>query len=371
MMAVRLRGLLRKELIQLLRDRVMLALIIFLYTIEVIVCTYALSYDVRNVPLAVADLDRSAASRALIQRLLEAEAFSPAGLPPSAEAAADWVQSGRARAAVVVPAGFERELRRGGDPAVQLILDGTNANIAAAAHGYVQAIAAGFAAVTSNAGLGRAEAAVVRPIPRVWYNPDQSSTAYMVLSMIALATLMVGVVQPAASIVREKESGTVEQLLVLPIRVGELLLAKTAPTLAIGLIAMFPALLIARAFGVPMRGSLILFLGLTALFLVSAAALGVFVATFTRTLQQALLLAFFGLFPIMFLSGTLGPVEGMPEALQHASLLSPLRHYLDVILGIFLKGLGLRELWPQALALLLFGLVLFAGAAASFRRQLT
>ncbi len=175
---------------------------------------------------------------------------------------------------------------------------------------------------------------------------------------------------PAASIVREKEVGTIEQLMVTPIGTGELFLAKTAPTLAMGLLSVFPSLLIVWWFGVPLRGSLALFVGLTALFLVSAIAIGVFVAAISRTLQQALLLSFFGLFPVMFMSGTLAPIESMPGVLQDISQLSPLTHYMQVILGIFLKGVGIAELWPHALALVGIGLPLFTVSLIVFRRTL-
>ncbi len=187
--------------------------------------------------------------------------------------------------------------------------------------------------------------------------------------MVALAALMVGVICPAASIVRERETGTIEQLRVTPVRTGELLLAKTLPTLVMGLLSVFPSLLIAWWFGVPLRGSLLLFLGLTAVFLVSAVAIGVLIAAISRTLQQALLLSFFGLFPMMFLSGTVAPVESMPEVLQTLSLASPLRHYLDITLGIFLKGAGLEALWPHALILVATGVPLFGLAIWIFGRE--
>jgi ABC-2 type transport system permease protein len=279
-MGTRLRGLLRKELIQFFRDRVMLVLILWLYTVEVLICTYALSFDVENVPLAVVDLDRSPASRALVQRFLAGEAFAPAGFPSTSEEGSAWLQTGRAQAMLVIPPAFARDLQRGAAPAVQVLLDGTNINIAASAQGYAHEIIALFAATE----IGTPGAAMVRPVLRVWYNPQQSSTPYMVLSMIALAALMVGVFQAAASIVREKEAGTVEQLMVTPIRTGELLLAKTMPTLAMGLLSVFPSLLITRAFDAPLRGSLALFLALTALFLLSAVALGVLIAAVTYLL---------------------------------------------------------------------------------------
>jgi len=180
---------------------------------------------------------------------------------------------------------------------------------------------------------------------------------------------MVGIIHPASSIVREKEAGTIEQLRVTPIGTVEIFAAKTTPTLVMGLLSVFPSLIIVSAFGVPLRGSLLLFLGLTGIFLLSAIAIGVLIAAVSRTLQQALLLSFFVLFPMMFLSGTLSPVDSMPKALQYASVISPLRHYMDVILGIFLKGSGISELWPQVLALLAIGTPLFLAAGWVFRMR--
>jgi len=318
--------------------------------------------------MAAIDLDRSVASRSLLEKFSISEAFDVAGYPPTMVVAGNWLDGGKASLVIVIPEGFDRDLRRGTVPVVQLLLDGSNSNTAAIARGYAAQILDRFQQEWLPDG---ASATVqVEPVVRVWYNPDQTYTSFMVLSMIALAALMVGVIHPAASIVREKEVGTIEQLMVTPIRIGELFLAKTAPTLAMGLLSVFPSLLIVWWFGVPLRGSLLLFLLLTALFLLSAIGIGVLVAAVSKTLQQALLLSFFGLFPLMFLSGTLVPVESMPEFLQTLSLVSPLRYYMDVILGIFLKGAGIAELWPQALALFVIGSLLFGIAIGVFRRQL-
>lgn len=154
-----------------------------------------------------------------------------------------------------------------------------------------------------------------------------------------------------------------------PVRVGELFLAKTLPTMAVNLLAILPAVLVATLFEIPLRGSLLVLLALTAVFQLSAISLGVFVASFTRTLQQALLLAFFALFPILFLSGTMTPIESMPPFLQALSQLSPLRHHFEIILGVFLKGAGWADLWMRALALLAIGVLLFAAAMATFRSR--
>jgi ABC-2 type transport system permease protein len=364
-MGTRLAGLVRKEMLQLLRDRVVLALILWLYTLEVVICALALSFEAEGIPLAVVDLDRTPSSRALIESFLITDSFAHVGHAASTGEAERWLQGGVAQVALVVPEGFQRELARGETPSLQVLLDGTSSNVAAQARSHALAIVARF---PTNAAAPTRAGGMVSPVLRTWYDPGQTYSSFTVLSMIAVAALMVGVIYPAASIVREKEVGTIEQLRVTPIGTAELFVAKTFPMLAIGLLAVFPSLLITALFGVPLRGSLMLFLALTALFLVSAVGIGVVIAAISRTLLQALLLAFFGLFPIMFLSGTVVPVESMPEALQTLSLLSPLRHYMDVILAIFLKGAGLPELWPQALALLAIGAPLFALAGILFRR---
>lgn len=359
-------SLLVKESIQFSRDRAMLFLILYLYTVEVVMCTVALTFDVKHVALAIVDQDQSVRSRELIERFTVVEEFRAVGQPATESEAGRWLQSGRAVVALVIPRGFAERIARQESAPVQVLLDGTNSNTAAIARAYALQIFGEFER-TWAVRLGHTVHAV-EPLRRVWYNQSLTFASFMVLSMIALASMMVGVIQPAASIVREKEAGTIEQLMVTPISLMELFVAKTLPTLVMCLLAIFPSLLVAHAFDVPMRGNLTAFLFLTGIFLVSAISLGVLIASMTRTLQQALLVSFFGLFPVMFLSGTIVPVESMPRALQIASLASPLRHYMEVILSVFLKGAGLAQLWPQMLALLGIGAVLFAAALVAFRR---
>lgn len=368
-MGARLRSLLLKELIQFSRDPVIIGMILYFYTLCVMICAYSLTFDVNRLPIAVVDHDQSPASRALIQKLVTSDAFHLLVAPQSDDEAEAWLKQGKARLVLFIPPDFERNLRPGREAALQMLLDGANSNTADFARGYVMQILRLFERERSP--LAEDEPELIRPIIRFWYNPSQSFTSFMVLSMIATNALMVAMVHPAASFVREKEVGTIEQLMVTPITTGELFVAKTVPTLAMGLISVYPSLLIAAAFDVPLRGSLTLFMLLTAAFLLSAIAIGVAVATVAKTLQQALLLAFFGLFPLMFLSGSLVPVESMPQILQRLSLLSPLRYYMDVILGIFLKGAGMRELWQEALALLAIGIALFTGSLVAFRRTLS
>ena len=275
-MRVRLAGLLRKEIIQFLRDRLILMLILWLYTIEVVICALALSFEVEDMPLAIVDLDRSPQSRALIESFLVTDAFAPAGQPATSDEAGEWLQNGQAKAALIIPEEFQRKLERKETTDVQLLLDGTNSNVAAQARAYGLQIVAQFTG--NQLGMGDDRRFSVHPHIRIWYNPNGTFTPFVVLSMIALAALMVGIIHPAASIVREKEAGTIEQLQVTPIGTTELFIAKTVPTLVMGLISVFPSLLIVWMFDVPLRGSLLLFLGFTAIFLLSAVAIGVLIA---------------------------------------------------------------------------------------------
>lgn len=360
-------SLLVKETIQFSRDRAMLFLILYLYTAEVVMCTVALTFDVKHVSLAVVDQDQSVRSRELIERFTVVEEFRAAGRPATEAQAEEWLQSGRAVMAVIIPRGFAQRLSRGETTPIQVLLDGTNSNTAAITRGYALRIFGEYEQAWA-ARLGHTMRRV-EPQLRVWYNQNLTFASFMVLSMIALASMMVGVIQPAASIVREKEAGTIEQLMVTPISVAELFVAKTLPALLMCLLALFPSLLVAHAFEVPMRGQIGTFVVLTAAFLMSAISIGVLIASVTRTLQQTLLVSFFGLFPLLFLSGTMVPIESMPRPLQVASLASPLRHYMEVILGVFLKGAGFADLWPQTLALLAIGATLFGSAVIAFRRS--
>lgn len=360
----RLAALARKELTQLVRDRLMVILIFYLYTAEVLLCVFALSFDVRNLPTALLDLDASAASRALASRFTSSGYFDIEHAVESTREVAGLINRGDALAALVIPRDFSRNLAADRPAEVQILLDGATANAAAVAQGYAQRIVQSFALSRIPAPAGLA----IEYRPRVWYNPELDYSYFMTLSMIGLASMIVGVILAAAGVVREKEAGTIEQLAVTPVTSTEMILAKTLPTLVIGLAALGPALLIAAAVGVPLRGSLALFVVFTALLLVSSMGIGFFIATYAQTLQQALLIAFFVLFPVLFLSGTIVPIESMPVGLQVLAELSPLRHYIDAILGIFLKGIGLGILWHRAVAMALIAATLLGASIARLRR---
>lgn len=360
-----------KEFRQFFRDPVLLILVLWLYTVEVVLCSVSLSFQLKNEAVGVFDLDRSQASAELAERFDRSSSFAVRYHPGTEREARALVSEGKTRLVVVIPPGYREELARGRDAPVQLIGDGTNSMIAMTALGDARRLIAHAASdwVRQRAASAPAIPWVENQV-RVWYNPDLRYAYFMVISMIALAAYFVGVIHPAATIVKEKETGTIEQLLVSPLRPGELILAKTLPTFTIGLLALGPGVLIAKSFGVPLRGDPWTFALMSAVFLVSAIGTGVLIASAVRTLQQALLVSFFVLFPVLFLSGAMTPIESMPRILQELSRLIPLRYYIEALLGVLLKGVGVNVLWPQLVWMLGLGATLLVFATALFRRHL-
>ena len=365
-MNVRVLALIRKEFAQMLRDPIVLFLILFLATAEVAMCTLALGFDVKNLSLAVVDQDRSAASRTLIEELTSGDNFILRAAPRSFNQARGDFRKGSLDALVEIPPGFGARLAAGRTSPIGVVVDGSNATVAARARAYIIEIASGLTRKLASG--GSTAAAGVQPSVRIWYNPELTNTDFMALSMLAQAGFILSVILPAAGLVREKQSGTLEQIRVTPIRAHELFVGKTIPPLIIVLGSLFPSLLVVRLMGVPMTGPLPTLFLFQALFLLSGLAIGVFVATVTSTLQQALLASFFGLFPLLFLSGSIAPVESMPGWLQIGAEASPLRHEVEIVSGLFLKGAGLTELWRHGAALAAISAALFVAAWAIFRR---
>lgn len=313
-------------------------------------------------------------SRTLVDRFTATDYFGKL-VPVESQRDIDRaLDSGRVDLVLAVPPDFARDVGAGRAVEIQLLLSGANSNTANVARGYATAILADFShdrlrAAAQARGLAL-ELPEIRPRARVWYNPALEFRYFMVVSMIVVAALLVGVISTAASFVREKETGTVEQLVVTPLRRWEIAAAKSLPPLSVGMIALMPGLAIAAWFGLPLAGSLSLFFVASVAALVACLGAGILIATFARNLQQALLIAFFVLFPTMFLSGTIVPVESMPAALQTLSLASPIRYYLDIALGTLLKGVGWLELWPKLVPLVVIGVGLTILSLRRLRRRL-
>ncbi|CAG9183957.1 ABC transporter permease [Cupriavidus pinatubonensis] len=370
---IRLVAAIRKEFLQFLRDWLLVALVVFIYTADLIICTSALSFDVRNLKLAVYDGDRSQLSGKLVERFTASSYFGKLISVARLSELDRLLDASKADLALVIPDGFSRAAEAGRTAEVLVLLAGTNANTANAARGYAATIVGGFSRDMLLRHAAQHGITVnlpsVEPEIRIWYNPQLEFAHFMAVSMIVSAALMVGVITAAAGLVREKESGTIEQLVVTPLRSHEVIIAKAAPPFTIGMFALVPSLWIARAFGVPLAGNLSFFIIASAIALSAFLAIGFFIGTLAKNLQQALLLAFFVLFPLLFLSGTISPIESAPAVIQWLSLFSPVRYYMEIALGILLKGVGIDVLWPQLTALSGTGLVLGAWSVARLRKQ--
>ncbi len=366
----------RKEFLQFARDRALVLLILYTF-VEIAICGWALTLDVRNMATAVYDGDRSAESRALVNAFARLEGFrlvAQVDDPASLDALMD---RGDIQFALIVPRGFAQALRRGETAQVQVLVDGTNSSIA----GQALAITAGLLRdYNEDILLQRVERAGlaqytliprVQNLIRILYMPQLKYVHFIMLTMLTISVLILGILVPAAAIVREKEAGTLEQLMITPVTAAELIIAKILPMIVLKVVGLTIGVVMSMwLFGVPLRGSVYLFYGISLLMFMSSSGIGVFLGTLARNMQQTLMLAFFILFPLAFLSGTVVPITNMPRVLQWFTYLSPLRYYVEATLGIFLKGVGLDILWPQAVMLTVYGLVLLGLSTLRFRKSL-
>jgi len=380
-MKTRLLSLIRKEFIQTFRDIPIVILVVYTFA-EIALCGWALTMDVKNVPTAVVDRDNSPASRALLDEFRQTEAFNLDFFPGSENELEQLLDSGQASLGLIIPPGLGRDLT-GGEPAsIQVLTDGTKPNEALLSLSYVNQIARRYSSEIEVQRLNQSgKQALFNKVPsvinnvRAWYLPELRYIHFVMVSMVALAVIMLGILLAAAGIVREKENGTMEQLMVTPIRPFELIIAKVAPMILMEIVGLIIGLAISYfVFGVAPHGNLVatlsLFISLSTLAFLASAGIGIWIATYARNLMQALLLAFFVLFPMMFLSGTITPVTAMPLWLQRLSYISPMRHYLSLSLGVFLKGVGLEVVWSHVAALIGFTFLILWIALRRFRRGL-
>jgi len=372
----RLTGLMRKEFIQFFRDKALVILILYTF-IEIAICGWALTLEVRNMPTAVYDGDRSAESRSLTDAFARLDSFTLVERVDSPAAIDRLMDDGQVQFALVIPAGFSRNLNAGTPTEVQLLLDGSNSSIAGQALADASGLLKDYnsrvtlARVERSGQTGHSFLPRVKNLVRIWYMPQLKYVHFIMLTMLAISVLLLGVLVPAAGIVREKEAGTFEQLMITPITGIELITAKIVPVILLKLVGLTIGVAMSMwLFGVPLRGSLLLFYGISVLMFLSSSGIGVLMGTVAQNMQQTLLLAFFILFPLAFLSGTMVPISNMPRFLQWLTYLSPLRYYVEATLGIFLKGVGLEILWPQAVALTVYGLVLLGISTLRFRQSL-
>lgn len=367
----RILHLLRKELLELRQDPRLFGIVIMAPIIQLGVLGYAATTDVKDVPLVIVDADRSAESRMLIARFEASANFKLMGLLASTDEVDRWLDRGDAWMALTIPADYGRQMQAGRPVTLQVVADGTDANSTNVAMGYARSLVAGYA-LERLAPPGGATTPPVTVDIRVWFNPRLESRDFMVPGIMALLLLVVTTNLSAMAIVREKEVGTLEQLNVTPLARWELITGKLLPYGVIGVIDVILVLVVALFwFQVPMRGSIPLLFGMSLVYLMCTLGLGLFISSISNTQQQAMLTTtFFFMMPMIYLSGFVFPIENMPAWIQPATYLIPLRYFLVIVRGIFLKGVGLETLWPQAVALLVWGSVVLTLATLRSSKRL-
>ena len=376
MLNTRLFSLIRKEFIQILRDPRTLALTFVMPVVQLFLLGYAATNDVRNVSLVVFDQDKSPAARELLDAYRAADYFR---IDYDVNSEADLrrlIDNGAARVGLIIPPGYGQQLAAGRVAQVAFVIDGSDPTVAGTA--LASATLIGQAKATrltlerlARRGQTQAFQSAVEVRTQVWYNPDLVSAYYMVPALIGLILQFLTVILTATAIVRERERGTIEQLIVTPIRSWELVAGKLTPYVMIAFIDTLEILVVGvLLFGVPINGSLPLLLLLAALFLVTTLGIGLFISTISNTQQEAMLSAMFTMLPTIFLSGFFFPLAAMPQFLRWASYAVPLRYFLIIVRGIILKGVGAEALLTEIIALSIFAVVIMGGAALRFHKRL-
>ncbi len=374
----RIAVLLRKELIQVLRDPSLVGVLIFAPLVQLVIMGFAVTTDIREITLAVRDNDRSYHSREYIRTIGASGYFRI--IPASGSDGDDsrLLLSGTAGLVLVIPPDFSARLQAGRPVAVQALADGADSTFAVNGINYLNQATRLYSerlVKPLRAELARARGLRLPSIsvqPRAWYNPELTSRNFFVPGLMGMLLLLTTMIVTSMALVKEREEGTMEQLIVTPLRPLEIIVGKLLPFVVIGAVEVTLALAVIRlVFHVPFVGSYALLYAASGVFLLTTLGLGLFISTLVHTQQQAMMTsAFFVMMPFILLSGFVFPIENMPVVIQRVAALIPLKYYLIIVRGLFLKGTGLRELWPPMLVLLVWGLAILALASLKFRKRL-
>lgn len=372
----RIKQILIKEFIQVFRDPKMKGIIFMMPIIQVLVFGYAVTTDVRHIATVVQDTDNSVLSRELISRFTGSRYFDVIEYVDRIDRASLLIDRGEAQALIRIDKGFAATIGAGQSAAVQLIVDGSDSNTAGIVLNYGAKIVGGYAEEIIGRRLVSLQGLVQRPrgvhlATRAWFNENLESRNFYVPGVIAIIVMLITLMLTSMAVVREKEIGTMEQIMVTPITPFEFILGKTVPFALIGFADVLLITFIAVFwFKVPIQGSLLLLFGATSLYLMTTLGIGLFISTVSQTQQQAMMSTFFFYFPAVLLSGFMFPIANMPVAVQWLTVLNPLRYFLVIVRGIFLKGIGPAILWPQMLALAVMGVITLWLAAGRFKKTL-
>ncbi len=369
----------KKEFLQMKRDKRMVGMLFVAPLLQLLLLGYAASLDIKNIPIVVCDMDNSKQSRELIDHYTSSGYFKLVGRVQDVNDIDSYLRSGKAGIAVVVPVNFGRDLLSGRNPQLAVIADGSDSNTGGIGLSYATTIALSYA---RNILVQRAESYNLIKSPndlpqvvaqtRSWYNQDLKSVNFMVPAVLVMVLMLILTILSAMAIVKEKETGTIEQIVVTPLRDSEFILGKMIPFTITGFIQVFLVLIVAvYFFKVPLRGSLPALFTLSLLFVIVGLGLGIFVSTISKTQQQATMTAqFLLLFPMMILSGFIFPISNMPRVFQYITYLVPIRYALEIVRGIFLKGDSFGDLIPQTLVLLVMAALVLSLSVYRFRRSL-
>jgi ABC-2 type transport system permease protein len=374
-MILRLGSLIRKEFIQIIRDPRTLMLIIVMPIVQLFLLGYAATTDIKNISLAVWDQSQTYQSRALLEAFRGADYFRINYLVGSEDEYRILIEKGQARAALVIPPDYSNRLMEG-DAQVSMVLDGSDATVGGTALSAARLIGQAYATsiLTDQNSLSGHAVPMTPPLEvrtQVWYNPDLVSAYFNIPGVIGMILSFITALLTASAIVRERERGTIEQLIVTPIRSWELIVGKILPYVILAFVNVLEVLIIGHWwFKVPVRGDLGLILILSGLFVLSSLGIGLFASTIANTQQEAILTVMMTILPSIFLSGFFFPIDAMPKFLQIVSYIVPLRYYLVIIRALLLKGVGIGSLENEIIALMIFAVVIMGSAAARFRKRL-
>ncbi len=369
----RLVSIIRKEFIHIIRDPRTLAIMFVIPIIQLILLGYAATTDIRRLNTAVYDADHTSSSRQLTEAYRASDYFAIRYYVQSEEELARLLDGGQARAAIIIPAGYADNLAKGAPAQVAVIIDGSDPAVASTAFAAAQSVgqAHSIQIIQQRLGIDVTKIGGIEVRPRVWYNPELRSSNYMIPAVMGMILQFLTQLFTALAIVREREQGTIEQLVVTPIKAWELVVGKVVPYIGIAFFDLLEVLFLGvLLFDVPIRGSILLLLTLSLLFLLTTLGLGLFVSSVARTQQEAMFLSFLVMLPAIFLAGFFFPLEAMPAWLQAISYFVPLRYMLIILRGIILKGIGFGSLTEPVIALAILGPLIFTAASLRFRKSL-
>ncbi len=375
-MNIRILSIAKKEILQLFRDRKTLPMILIVPVVQVILFGYVAATDVKNINFAVIDRDQTVASREIISKVENSGFFINQGQITEYPQLERMMDTGKIKIGLVIPAGFHRDIMKHSQPTLQVLIDGTDSNTASIARNYFINILDSYsqqlvAVRLRKIGVNLQTSEAIGLNPRVYFNPELRGVNYMVPAVTALVLLLITIMLTALSIVKEKELGTIEQIMVTPVKSWEFIMGKLLPYPLIGMLDVLLVVVVGSLwFSVPIKGNLILLFSSALLFLMTTLGMGLLISTMSNTQQQAMLSTIFFLIPNILLSGFIFPIANMPLIFQIITYIIPGRYFIEIIRGIYLKGIGLSYLYPQLIALAIIGTGILVYSVKSFRKQL-